>query len=176
MRPISIILSILIFLVPAMAKSEEAPESVNNLAPTLMAYGDNAILVSAVKMQNAKGISLDEIKALDSKWKATSGIDSFMQELLDNSGAKELAKIEKSKPYFIELFLMDNQGANVSMTNKTGDYWLGDEAKWQDSFKDGKGALHIGKVKFDESVQAYLVQVSVPVMDGERQLVQLHLV
>ncbi|WP_197466328.1 MULTISPECIES: hypothetical protein [unclassified Oleiphilus] len=61
---------------------------------------------------------------------------------------------------------MDNQGANVAMTNKTSDYWQGDEAKWQESFKDGAGAVHIGDVEFDESAQAYLVQVSVPVMDG----------
>jgi len=170
MQPISIILSLLIFLVPAMANAEQAPESVKKLAHTLMEYGNNAILVRAVKMQNPKGVSLNEIKAIDTKWKATSGVDSFMQELLDNSSAKELAKIEKSKPYFIELFLMDNQGANVAMTNKTGDYWQGDEAKWQESFKNGKGALHVGKVKFDESVQAYLVQVSVPVMDGEKAI------
>jgi hypothetical protein len=65
---------------------------------------------------------------------------------------------------------MDNQGANVAMTNKTSDYWQGDEAKFTDSFKNGVGAIHISTVEFDESAQAYLVQVSVPVMEGGKAI------
>jgi hypothetical protein len=56
------------------------------------------------------------------------------------------------------------------MTNKTSDYWQGDEAKWQESFKDGAGAVHAGGVEFDESSQDYLVQISVPVMDSGKAI------
>ncbi len=56
--------------------------------------------------------------------------------------------------------------ANVCMTDKTSDYWQGDEAKFKESYKDGQGALHVSKVKFDDSTQTYVVQVSVPVVDG----------
>ena len=51
------------------------------------------------------------------------------------------------------------------MTNKTSDYWQGDEAKFKNSFNQGKGAIFVDEVEFDDSAQAYLVQVSVPVMD-----------
>jgi len=54
------------------------------------------------------------------------------------------------------------------MTNKTSDYWQGDEAKFTESFKGGSGAVHIGDVEFDQSAQAYLVQISVPVMPPHR--------
>ncbi len=146
--------------------AEEVPASVKQIAEQLMAYGTQPVLVAAVKQQNSSGLTAAEIQSRDQKWQATSGIDPFMQSLLDNAAAKELAAIERSKPYFLELFLMDNQGANVAMTDKTSDYWQGDEPKWQESFKGGKGALHVGKVAFDQSAQAYLVQVSVPVMDN----------
>lgn len=63
---------------------------------------------------------------------------------------------------------MDNQGAIVAMTNKTSDYWQGDEAKFQKSFNGGEGAINIGKEKFDDSAQAYLVQVSIPILDGDK--------
>ena len=46
-------------------------------------------------------------------------------------------------------------------------HWQGDEAKFTNSYNAGKGGVEIGKVKFDDSAQAYLVQVSVPVVDGE---------
>lgn len=146
--------------------AEEAPDSVKNLAPTLEAWGENAVIVSAVKAQNAKGQTLDQIKKRDAQWRKVSGLDENMNLMMTNEAAKEMANMESSKPYFFELFLMDNLGANVSMTNKTSDYWQGDESKFTESFKGGAGAIHIGDVEFDESAQAYLVQISVPVTDN----------
>ena len=63
---------------------------------------------------------------------------------------------------------MDNQGATLAMTDKTSDYWQGDEAKFKKVYKDGEGTVFVDEVKFDESTQASLVQVSVPVKDGDK--------
>jgi hypothetical protein len=52
------------------------------------------------------------------------------------------------------------------MTGKTSDYWQGDEAKFQKSFANGSGAVFVDEVEFDDSSQAYLVQISVPVLDN----------
>ena len=150
--------------------AEDAPESVKALVPELKTLGTNPVLVTAVKAQNATGMTLDEIKKKDEAWMATSGVDDFMKSLMSSDAAKELSKIEKSKPYFDELFLMDKLGANVAMTNKTSDYWQGDEDKFTGSFNNGAGGIDVGKVKFDKSTQAYLVQVSVPVMDGGKAI------
>lgn len=153
-------------LMPALSIAEEVPAAVHELAPALKAWGNDPVLVQAVKGQNAKAMSLDEIKAKDKTWIATDGVDAFMKSLLESDTTKHLLTLESSKPYFTEVFVMDNQGANVAMTNKTSDYWQGDESKFTGSYAGGKGEVHIGKVKFDESAQTYLVQVSVPVMDA----------
>lgn len=150
--------------------AEELPPEVNKMIPALKAWGANPVLIDAVKNQNAKNISLDAIKARDASWRKTEGLDDEMKGMLSSAAGKKLSEFEKSQPYFFELFLMDNQGANVSMTNKTSDYWQGDEAKWQESFKGGAGAVHIGEIEFDESAQDYLVQVSVPVVDGGKAI------
>ena len=150
--------------------AEEVPEAVHKLVPTLKEWGKNGTLVKAVKQQNAKGISLDSIKARDAAWQKTTGVDTFMKDMMNSDAAKELSRLEKTKPYFLEVFLMDKQGANVAMTNKTSDYWQGDEAKFTKSYNGGAGGVDIGKVKFDNSSQAYLVQVSVPVMDGNKAI------
>jgi hypothetical protein len=63
---------------------------------------------------------------------------------------------------------MDNLGANVAMSDKTSDYWQGDEAKFVKSYNGGKGDIFIDEVKFDDSTQNYLVQVSVPVKEGDK--------
>ena len=52
----------------------------------------------------------------------------------------------------------------------TSDYWQGDEAKFKRSFNSGQGQIFVDEVEFDESSQVYVVQVSVPVMDGDRAI------
>ncbi len=150
--------------------AEEAPDSVKQLVPALQDWGKISAIVSAVKAKNSSGETLDQVKQRDAQWRDTSGVDDFMKSLMENQAASELLKLESSKPYFFELFLMDYQGANIAMTNKTSDYWQGDEAKFTESYKDGQGAVHLGDVEFDESAQAYLVQVSIPVVDGDKAI------
>jgi opacity protein-like surface antigen len=166
MKRIRLAFAVLLVLSCSLAIAEEAPASVKKLVPTIQSWGTNPVLVAAVKAQNAKGATLEQIKTRDQAWQATSGVDDSMKALMHNDAAKELGKLERTAPWYLELFLMDNKGANVAMTNKTSDYWQGDEPKFTESYKDGAGAVHIGKVTFDASAQAYLVQISVPVMDG----------
>ena len=148
---------------------EKAPQKVVDLAQsTLKALGSDPVITAAVKAENAKGKTLKQIQEMDEKWKATPGIADYMQALMDSDCGKHIRKIQASEPYYAEIFIMDNQGANVAMTDKTSDYWQGDEAKFKESYKNGSGAVHISDVEFDDSAQAYLVQVSVPVKDGEK--------
>ena len=148
---------------------EKAPQKIVDLAnSTLAKFGTDPIIVGAVKAENAKGKTLDQIKELDKKWMATPGIADYMKALMDNECGKYLRKIQASAPYYAEIFVMDNQGANVAMSDKTSDYWQGDEAKFIKSYNGGKGDIFVDDVKFDNSTQAYLVQVSVPVKDGDK--------
>jgi hypothetical protein len=146
--------------------AEKAPQKIVDLAySTLVNIGSDPVIVAAVKAENAKRKSLSEIKSLDSKWKATAGIADYMNAMMESVCGKHLREIQNSEVFYAELFVMDNLGANVCMSDKTSDYWQGDEAKFKESYKGGAGAVHVSNVKFDDSTQAYLVQVSVPVKD-----------
>lgn len=140
--------------------AEEIPRLQND-------WGNNPEIVSMVKQHNAKNTSLSSIQALDEQWRATSGLANFMLPYFDNPGVTALLNLEEEASYVLESFVMGNQGGVVSATNKTSDYWQGDEAKFTESYASGKGQVHIGEIEFDDSAQAYLVQISVPVMsDG----------
>ncbi len=148
---------------------EKASQQIVEFAnSTLVKFGTDPIIVGAVKAENAKGKTLDQIKELDKKWMATPGVVDYMKALMDNECGKHLRKIQASAPYYAEIFVMDNQGANVAMSDKTSDYWQGDEAKFIKSYSGGRGNVFVDDVKFDNSTQAYLVQVSVPVKDGDK--------
>ena len=163
-----VVVSIAMILGIGMAQAgEKAPQEVYELANSkLVDLGTNPIVIEAVKAQNAKGMSLEQIKKRDDEWKAHAGVADYMQSLMDSECGKHLREIQNSADFYAEIFVMDNKGANVAMTDKTSDYWQGDEAKFQKSFNSGNGGLFIDDVEFDDSSQAYLVQVSFPVKDG----------
>ncbi len=150
--------------------AKDVPAALQQHLAELQEIGKNPILVNAVKAQNAKAMTIESIKKRDIEWIATTGFDNGMKEMMENTAAKELSKIESSQPFYFELFLMDNQGANVAMTNKTSDYWQGDEEKFTESFKNGTGAVFIAASKYDDSANAYLIQVSVPVLSDDKAI------
>ncbi len=158
-------LCLCVWALPGLA--EKAPQKIIDLANSkLLALGTDPVIVTAVKAANSKGQTLDAIKAMDRKWRDTAGIADYMKAIMESDCGKHLRRIQHDAPYYAEIFVMDNQGANVAMTDKTSDYWQGDEAKFKKSFNNGQGAVFVDEVEFDDSTQAYLVQVSVPVKDN----------
>lgn len=143
---------------------------VKNALPEIKALASKPEVIAAVKAQNAKGSTLDSIKALDSKWIAASGNVPEAKAMLDSPLSASFKAVEAAKPYFVESILTDNQGANVAMSATTSDYWQGDEPKFVKAFADGKGDDYIARPKKDESSGVVVAQVSVPVMDGGKAI------
>lgn len=162
--------TILSSLMALNAMAEDVPAAVTALIPAIKKWGEDPALIAAVKEQNSKAMTLEQIKKRDAEWMAATGVDDQMKAMMKNAAAQKLNSLEATQPYFFESILMDNQGANVAMTNKTSDYWQGDEPKFSNAFKAGAGGVDISKSKFDDSAKAYLIQVSVPVMDGGKAI------
>ncbi len=151
--------------------AEAASQEMMDLAHSKLAeIGKDPVIVAAVKAANAKGITLEEIKIKDKEWIATKGLTPFMKEMMNSQTGRHLSNIFYSTQYFMEIFVMDNQGANIAMTGRTSDYWQGDEAKFKKSFNGGKGGIFIDEVEFDLSCMAFLIQISVPVMDNGKAI------
>lgn len=147
--------------------AEKAPQKVVDLGDELATFGTDPVIIEAVKAQNSLNKTLTEVKKRDDEWINTPGVTPEMQRLIDSKCGKHLVTILESKEYYEEIFVMDSLGANVAMTDKTSDYWQGDEAKFKNSYKGGAGAIFVDDVEFDDSAQSYLVQISVPVKDGD---------
>lgn len=139
-------------------------------------WAKDPIIVNAVKAANEKAEkSADEITRLDKKWMATEGTDEWIGGFINNPCANYLRGLQDKKEGKItaypEIFVMDKQGCIVAETNKTSDYWQGDEAKFIKSFANGKGEIFIDEPSFDESSRAYVAQISVPVFDPDTRAV-----
>lgn len=136
-----------------------------HLSPLMM----NEVFVAEVTRQNALGRSLSQIQQIDAEWSSAEEELSIMREMLTNATANEIRKVCKDLPQVGEVFVMDNQGANVGQNALTSDFWQGDEAKWKKSFNEGKGGIDCGKPSLDKSTNEVLQQVSLPIInkDGE---------
>ena len=124
-------------------------------------------IVAAVAAQNAKQATLDAIKAIDAEWMKAEQPLPIMAELQSNAAALALAAVVKAHPALTEVFVMDNQGANVAMVAPTSDYWQGDEDKWRNSYAAGAGGVDVGKARLDKSTNKVQQQISLPILAAD---------
>jgi hypothetical protein len=130
------------------------------------------LLVQAVRQANDTGWKTQEqIEQTDVRWRQTKGVDDpFVQQYLDNPCADLLREAQKSNPSYVELFVMDDKGCIVAESDKTSDFWQGDEAKWTECFHDGDGRVFVGDVEYDQSTRLYVVQISVPIFYKQKTI------
>lgn len=139
----------------------------------LIALVQDPIVVGAVRSANrTREIITDQnVVLLEKEWQRESGKNDLVSEVLENSCSDHLKKIitdniDEKKSVYSEILVMDKYGGLVASTDKTSDYWQGDEDKFIKSFGYGEKTLFIGDPRFDESTQTYSIQVSMPIIDA----------
>ncbi len=129
----------------------------------------NPSIVRAVEAQNSEQLALAEIKRRDDEWKnAGDQPIELIREITGNQVARYFRRRVENNAAIDEVFLTDNQGANVAAFPPTSDYWQGDEEKWTASYNRGNGVVFIGPLEFDESTQKTQVQISAPILSQDR--------
>ncbi len=163
--------------------NENIGEKLHNLATsTAYAVGDlliqqiNAIeaLSIGTAMRDAVVIGNDryigdtaaiqaQIEILDQHWITAPDNDPLIQEILNNPLAAELRLFQTHFPDHVEVFVTDRYGALLAATGRTTDYEQADEAWWQATYQQGKGATHIAEPQFDESSNILSMRIAVPI-------------
>jgi hypothetical protein len=136
---------------------------------THMAFQPN--IIRAVEAQNGQQLSLAKIKERDEVWiEANGGSNSLIREITRNDIARYLQRRVENNTAIDEVFITDNQGANVAAYPPTSDYWQGDEGKWTSSFNDGNGQIFIGPLEKDASTNKSQVQISAPIVSNDETI------
>ena len=171
------ILAALVLIIPSVsfAESDLSDSEIEELLDvkirfaTHMAFQPNVI--RAVEAQNNQGLSLSEIKERDQMWiDANGGMNSLIREITRNDVARYLQRRVENNSAIDEVFITDNQGANVAAYPPTSDYWQGDEGKWTESFNNGNGKVFIGPLEQDASTNKTQVQISAPIISNEETI------
>lgn len=155
---------------PASIKTVLSQEIENVLSQKIImieTLAKEPLIIGEVELVNLKNKNLTpaEITALDTKWRATKGIDDFIKQFLTNQIALQLLAFQEQNPGFPEIFVTDKYGLNAGQTNKTSDYYQADETWWIDAYNNGAGKSYHGAIEFDDSAQSEAISLYVPIRD-----------
>ena len=160
------------FAADAPKLSAKAQARVKAETEKLREMGKEPELAKAVETQNTKKLTPVQVIETDKQWMAKDPkIESLVRELMNNDCAKHLKTHLAKDAAYVEFIVMDQLGANVCITSRTSDYWQGDEDKWRKSYANGKGGTDVSAPLYDESAKAWVVQVSVPVVDEKKKVI-----
>ena len=149
----------------AKGKALEIGAMLNRDKNTLESLVINEALQNDLKAANAKSTSDPVYLALlDEQWQAAKDdADPIIHDALNNNVAYELREYQGRFPEFVEIFLTNKYGGNISSTNRTTDYYQADEAWWQSAWNNGMGGIYISQPQLDESTGFYAIDIAMPV-------------
>jgi hypothetical protein len=132
----------------------------------------NPIVSLSINSQNElRGVlGQSDIDALDKQWRAEREADDkpLISATLSAPLSIYLLRIQAgSLGLYPEIFVMDSNGLNVGQSSITGDYWQGDEAKFQKTFPAGPEAVFIDEPEWDEDLKIWRAQLNMTVTDPE---------
>src|SRR3546814_13418213 len=114
-----------------------------------------------LEASNARYLGLDQagIQALDQQWVAEREVEDqpLITAVLSSPLSSYLTRIQAdSQGLFTAIFVMDRSGLNAGQSAITSDFWQGDEAKFQKTFRVGPDAISIGRASCRERVCQYV--------------------
>ncbi len=126
------------------------------------------IVLRSVGNQNRarSSVSPAEVERLDSQWRAELKSDSkpLIAATLANPLSNYLTRLQAhSLGLYCEIIVMDAYGLNVAQSNITSDYWQGDEAKWQRTYRSGPGTVFIDDAEWNDESKTWRAQVNLTI-------------
>jgi hypothetical protein len=120
-------------------------------------------VVQAVKAQEAAPPAMERVRAIDEAWQRGEDPEGLATALAKNDCAQALQTLMSANPGYGEAYVTDHQGALVCMTDRTSDYWQGDEEAWTRAYAGGAGAVVVGSTERDATTGLDMVPIYVPI-------------
>jgi serine phosphatase RsbU (regulator of sigma subunit) len=103
------------------------------------------------------------IEGLEGRWAALRPEDEPLRGLMQNEVASELHAFRMINPLFAEVLATGTRGELIGSSDKTSDYWQGDEVWWQRAMRQKFRCAYVEGINYDTSAGVYSVDVSVPI-------------
>jgi len=165
-----------LMLTTAVSAQETSPDPkaliTKDVIENVSEWLSNPIVALSINTQNSLrgALSQAEIDALDQQWrKEREAADKpLISSTLSAPLSIYLLRIQAGAlGLYPEIFVMDANGLNVGQSAITGDFWQGDEAKFQKTFPNGPDAVFIDEAEWDEGLKVWRAQLNMTIPDPE---------
>ena len=142
-------------------------ERISNEVGNLTRVSQILDAVSASNRNRLEGTELDsQVEQREGDWLTQDPENSRLQSgILNNEASRFVRKFNSIAADFREILVTDAMGRLVAASNKTSDYFQGDERWWQRAYQEGQGSPFHGDIQFDESANVYGMEIAHPVRD-----------
>ena len=112
-----------------------------------------------------------KIEKIDKTWNTTAA-DSIVKEMLATRASRLLRRDHDLDPRILRITVTDAKGANAAMSHKTLDYYQADEEYWQNIYAQGRGAISVTDILYDEATKSNYIGIGFPVFEeGSSQFI-----
>jgi len=95
----------------------------------------------------------------------TPAAGPMVQQILASPASRSLRRHRDLDRRFLRITVTDEKGAVVAATHKTLDYFQADEEFWQAIYAQGRGAINLTDILYDEVTKSNYIGVGVPVLE-----------
>ena len=125
---------------------------------------DAILAANHASAQANEAAEMTKIADIEKQWD-TATADSIVAGILASRASGSLRRHRELDSRFLKLILLDANGVPVAATDKPAHYAPVDEVFWQGVSSQGKGAVYVSEVLYDEMSKANYVAVGFPVLD-----------
>ena len=151
------------FSLGANAALKSSNSKVSCLAPSVVKLSQHPTIIKSLNKFNTEKL-LDPI-TIDNLWPSLNNDSSYISSLLNNSAAILIRAYISQVSLTGEGFLIGLNGGLVAATNRTSDYWQGDEAQFLEAIRLKINEFYIIGEYEDASADSRLIKIAAPVFD-----------
>jgi len=121
-------------------------------------------VVEAVTAANRSSQNVKDVEKIEKTWNAPES-DALVKQILSSPASRLLKRHSELDPKFLRITATDAKGAAVAATHKPGNYFQGNSQQWQAVYAQGKGAVNITDVQYDDATKANYVLIGAPILE-----------
>ena len=150
--------------------ASEISRYVQNSVLDVAAIALEPAVISAVESSNRSYDGLQDaaviakIQKIDKEW-ATPATEIVAKEMLASPASRLLRRHRELDPRILRITVTDKRGATVAATHKTLDYYQADEEYWQNIYAQGRGAVSLTDILYDEATKSHYIGLGLPLTE-----------
>lgn len=150
--------------------SAEISQFIHDRVTSVGALAFEPVIQDAVAGANAAYRGMSEaamavrLEQIEKSWN-TPASAGLVDRILSSPASRLLRRYRDLDRRFLRITVTDEKGAVIAATHKTLDYLQADEEFWQAIYAQGRGAVHLTDILYDDVTKSHYIGVGVPVLE-----------